>query len=344
MAIRVREEKQMRKVFIIAEAGVNHNGSIEIAKKMINAAVNAGADAVKFQSFNPELLVSRYAPKARYQEIATGNRETHLEMIKKLWLGLGAHKILFRYCRSRNIIFLSSPFDLESIDLLSSLNLKIFKIPSGEITNLPYLRRLSSLRKKIILSTGMAKLSEVKDAIDVLMGGGTARKDITALHCNTEYPTCFDDVNLLAMVTLKNELKVNVGYSDHTPGIEIPIAAVALGASIIEKHFTLDRNMSGPDHLASLEPSELKAMVLAVRNLEKALGDGVKRPSKSEIRNISIIRKSIVAARDIKKGERFSGVNITVKRPGIGLSPMLWDKVLDKVAVRNFRKDRIIKL
>jgi len=334
----------MPKVFIIAEAGVNHNGSLKIAKKMVDAAAASGADAVKFQTFNAESLVSKFAPKAGYQKRATGNREGQLEMIRKLELTQDAHKELMRYCQKKKIIFLSSPFDLESIDFLARLGLRIFKIPSGEITNLPYLRKIGSLHKKIIISTGMSTLAEVKDALKVLVKSGTKKKDITVLHCNTEYPTPFKDVNLLAMVTMKNALGVTVGYSDHTLGIEAAVAAVALGAEVIEKHFTLDKNMPGPDHKASLNPDELKHIVIAVRNVGKSFGDGIKRPSASEIKNMSIIRKSIVAKKDIENREVFTIQNVTIKRPGNGISPMLWDRIIGKIAKQSFRRDQLIKL
>lgn len=334
----------MRKVFIIAEAGVNHNGSLKIAKKLVDAAADSGADAVKFQTFNAESLVSKYAPKAGYQKISTGKRESQLEMIKRLELGLNAHKELLWYCRKKRVIFLSSPFDLDSIDILAALGLRIFKIPSGEITNLPYLRKIGSLRKEIIMSTGMADLKEIKDALDILLISGTKKENITVLHCNTEYPTPFEDANLSAMLKMRVELGVRVGYSDHTLGIEVAIAAAALGASVIEKHFTLDKKMTGPDHRASLEPKELKAMIQAIRNIEKALGTGVKRPSVSEIKNMSVVRKSVIAAKEIKKGEKFTARNICVKRPGTGLSPMLWDRVINKKAKKYFHKDEMVIL
>ena len=331
------------KTFIIAEAGVNHNGSLELAKKMIDAAVEAGADAVKFQTFKAERVVSRYASKAEYQKKTTTADESQLEMIKKLELDAAAHQTLIDYCKKKNIRFLSTPFDLESIDLLNELGLDIFKIPSGEITNLPYLRKIGALKKEIILSTGMANLGEIEDALDVLTGAGTKLKDITVLHCNTEYPTPIEDVNLKAMLTIKAAfLGVNIGYSDHTLGIEIPIAAVAMGATIIEKHFTLDKNMTGPDHKASLEPDELKAMVRAIRNIEKALGNGIKKPSPSELKNKPIVRKSIVAARDISKGEPFTEENLTVKRPGTGISPMRWDEVVGQSASKDYKQDDLI--
>ena len=329
--------------FIIAEAGVNHNGSLELAKKMIDAAVEIGADAVKFQTFKAEKVISRYAPKAEYQKKTTTADESQLEMVKKLELDAAAHQTLINYCKKKNIRFLSTPFDLESIDLLNELGLDIFKVPSSEITNLPYLRKIGALKKEIILSTGMADLGEIEDALDVLAGAGTKLKDITVLHCNTEYPTPFEDVNLKAMLTIKAAFPgIQVGYSDHTPGIEVPIAAVALGARVIEKHFTLDRNMEGPDHRASLEPDELESMVHAIRNIEKALGNGIKKPSPSELKNKPIARKSIVAARDISKGGLFTEENLTVKRPGTGISPMRWDEVIGQVAQEDYEKDEEI--
>jgi len=334
----------MRKTFIIAEAGVNHNGSIDIAKKLIDVAAETGADAVKFQTFKAERLVCKSAAKADYQKKTTDADESQFGMIKRLELNEDAHKELMGYCRDKGIIFLSTPFDLESIDMLDNLGLEIFKIPSGEITNLPYLRKIGRLKKKVILSTGMADLGEIGNAINVLTEYGTRKDDITVLHCNTEYPTPFEDVNLVAMLTIKDAFKVKVGYSDHTVGIEISIAAAALGATVIEKHFTLDKNMKGPDHKASLEPDELKAMVHAIRNVEKALGNGIKKPSRSEMKNIRVVRKSIVAAKDIKKGEVFGEDNITVKRPAGGISPMEWDNILGKRAKRDFRGDELIEI
>jgi len=332
------------KTFIIAEAGVNHNGSLDLAKKMIDVAVEAGADAVKFQTFKAERVVSRYAQKAEYQKETTTAGESQLEMIKKLELDPAAYQELMAYCARENIRFLSTPFDLESIDLLNELGLDIFKIPSGEITNLPYLRKIGALKKEIILSTGMADLGEIEDALDVLTGAGTKLKDITVLHCNTEYPTPMQDVNLKAMQTIKFAFPgIHIGYSDHTLGIEVPIVAVAMGATIIEKHFTLDKNMTGPDHKASLEPDELKAMVHAIRNIEKALGSSIKKPSPSELKNMRIARKSIVAACDIGKGELFTEENLTVKRPGTGISPMRWDEVIGKVAKMDYNIDDPIK-
>ena len=334
----------MNRTFIIAEAGVNHNGSMDIAKKLIDIAKEIGADAVKFQTFKAERLVCKSARKAEYQKNTTDADESQFDMIKRLELNEDAHRELICYCKNKNIIFLSTPFDLESIDLLNKLGLEIFKIPSGEITNLPYIRKIGRLKKKVILSTGMADLEEIGNAINVLTEYGTRKDDITVLHCNTEYPTPFEDVNLLAMLTIREVFKVKVGYSDHTLGIEVPLAAVALGASIIEKHFTLDKNMEGPDHKASLEPYELEKIVKNIRNIEKSFGNGVKKPSQSEIKNKSIIRRSIIAARDIKRGEIFTGGNITVKRPGVGLSPMKWDEILGQKAKRDFEEDELIEI
>jgi N,N'-diacetyllegionaminate synthase len=331
------------KIFIIAEAGVNHNGSLNTALKMVDAAVASGVDAVKFQKFKAEKIISASAPKAGYQAQTTGTNESQLKMLSKLELDEFAHKELYGFCKDKGVLFLSSPFDLDSIDLLDRLGMEIFKIPSGEITNLPYLRKLGALSKKLILSTGMTDLGEIEDALLVLMKAGTAREAITLLHCNTEYPTPFEDVNLRAMVTIKAAFPgIQVGYSDHTPGIEVPIAAVALGARVIEKHFTLDRNMEGPDHRASLEPDELKAMVAGVRNIEKAMGNGIKTPSPSELKNKLISRKSIVAARDISKGEAFTKENLTVKRAGVGMSPMNWDDIIGSHATRDFVVDEPI--
>ena len=333
------------KTFIIAEAGVNHNGSPELAKQMIDVAVDVGADAIKFQTFKAEQVISRNAKKAAYQIQTTDAAESQLDMIRRLELDSSTHKGLFQYCKVKKIQFLSSPFDLESIGLLTSLGLTIFKIPSGEITNLPYLRKIGALKKEIIMSTGMADLGEIEDALDVLVEAGTARRDITILHCNTEYPTPFKDVNLRAILTIKDAFPgVRVGYSDHALGIEAPIAVVAMGATVIEKHFTLDKNMEGPDHRTSLEPDELKAMVHAIRNIEKALGNGIKKPSPSELKNKPIARKSIVAARNIHKGESFTKENLAIKRPGTGISPMRWDEVIGRKASRNFNADELINL
>jgi N,N'-diacetyllegionaminate synthase len=331
-----------RGTFIIAEAGVNHNGSLDIARRMIEVASNAGADAIKFQTFKAERLVTKTAPKTQYQMQSTDTDESQIEMLRKLELDEESHKILFDRARDAGIQFMSSAFDLEGIEFLYNLGVEIFKIPSGEITNLPYLRKIGALGKKVILSTGMADLGEIEDALIVLSNAGLSKEHVTVLHCNTEYPTLIDDVNLKAMQTIETTFGVSVGYSDHTLGIEVPIAAVALGARVIEKHFTLDRNMEGPDHKASLEPRELKTMVGAVRNIEKALGDGTKKPAISEIKNKSIVRKSIVAARDIHGGEAFTEENLTVKRPGTGISPMRWDELMGKKAERDYKVDEII--
>lgn len=330
------------KTFIIAEAGVNHNGSLEMALQLIDVAVAAGADAVKFQTFKAEKIIAVSAPKAGYQKETTGSDESQLEMVKKLELDETAHIRLYQYCQDKGIQFLSTPFDLESIDLLNRLGLEIFKIPSGEITNLPYLRKLGALKKRLIMSTGMADLGEIEDALNVLIDSGTPLGNITVLHCNTEYPTQFEDVNLRAMKTIGHAFGVAVGYSDHTPGIEVAVAAVALGAAVLEKHFTLDRNLPGPDHKSSLEPDDLKAMVQAIRNIEKALGNGVKRPSPSEVKNKLIARKSLVATQPIKTGELFSADNITAKRPGTGISPMRWDEILGQVAQKDYKADDLI--
>lgn len=333
----------MNKTFIIAEAGVNHNGSLEMAFQLIDAAVAAGADAVKFQTFNAEKMIAVNAPKAGYQKETTGSDESQLEMVKKLELDEAAHIQLFQYCRQKDILFLSTPFDLESIDLLNNLGLGIFKIPSGEITNLPYLRKIGALKKRLILSTGMADMSEIEVALNILTESGTSLDNITVLHCNTEYPTPFEDVNLQAMLTIRDAFPgISVGYSDHTLGIEVAVASVALGAVVLEKHFTLDRNLPGPDHKASLEAAELKGMVQAIRNIEKALGDGIKRPSPSEVKNIIIARKSLVANLPIKAGELFSADNITAKRPGSGISPMRWDEIIGRRAKKDYRKDELI--
>ncbi|MBP1680114.1 MAG: hypothetical protein H6Q35_453 [Proteobacteria bacterium] len=332
----------MSKVFIIAEAGVNHNGSLEIAKKLIDVASDAGADAVKFQTFKADKLVSKKAQKAEYQKETTDSAESQYDMIKKLELDEIAHHELISYCKLKNILFLSTPFDHESIALLHRLEMPIFKIPSGEITNLPYLRLIGSLKKEVVLSTGMANLDEIKDALDILIKEGTPKERITVLHATTEYPCPIEDVNLKAMQTIADAFSVHVGYSDHTQGIEVPIAAVALGASVIEKHFTLDRSMEGPDHKASLEPDELMAMVKAIRNIEQALGDGIKQPSKSEAKNMPIARKSIVASKKIQIGEVLSSDNIAIKRPGNGLSPMRWDEVIGTMASKNYDEDELI--
>ena len=329
-------------VFIIAEAGVNHNGSIDLAKKLIDVASNAGADAVKFQTFKAKNLVSKNAQKAEYQKKTTDTKESQFDMLKKLELDAATHKKLISYCESKRIIFLSSPFDLDSIKLLKDLNLEIFKIPSGEITNLPYLREIGKLNKNVILSTGMAHMSEIKDAIDILLDAGTKKDNITILHANTMYPTPMEDVNLRAMKAIGETFGMAFGYSDHTLGIEVDIAAVAMGASCIEKHFTLDKSMSGPDHKASLQPDELRAMVKAIRNIEVALGSAIKKPSKSELQNIKIARKSIVAKKIIKQGDVLSDDNLAIKRPGNGMSPLRWDEIIGTIATCNYNENDLI--
>lgn len=332
----------MSRVKIIAEAGVNHNGNIIIAKKMIDFAKEAGVDYIKFQTFIPENLVSKHAKKAEYQKITTVPDESQLQMLRELTLSKNEFIELSDYCKATSIGFISTPFDLESVGFLNSFNMDFWKVPSGEITNLPYLVEIAKTGKPIILSTGMSDLDEIDAALNVLHSNGAGK--IMLLHCNTQYPTPMEDVNLNAMLTLKDRYNCDVGYSDHTLGIEVPIAAVALGATVIEKHFTLDHNMEGPDHKASLEPNELKSMVSAIRNIEKALGTGNKVASPSETENKDIARKSIVASRMIKKGEVFSKDNITTKRPGSGISPMRWYNVIGAVAKRDFQEDELIEL
>ena len=337
----------MTHVTIIAEAGVNHNGSIEIARQLVDKAVEAGVDIIKFQTFKSEKLVSRSARQAEYQKKNIGKKsdDSQLSMLKKLELSEQDHKELMTYCKQKGIKFFSTAFDMDSIEYLHSLNLGLWKIPSGEVTNYPFLKQIASYNEKTILSTGMCEMEDVRAAVEALYKNGLSKENLILLHCNTEYPTPFEDVNLRAMLALEDEFKVQVGYSDHTKGIEVPIAAVALGASVIEKHFTLDRNMEGPDHKASLEPDELKAMVSAIRNIEKAVGgDGTKHVSESERKNITIARKSIVAAYDIKVGETFTEQNLTVKRPGNGISPMRWEEVIGAKAIRNFAEDELIEL
>ncbi len=332
----------MSKTIIIAEAGVNHNGDIEIAKKLVDVAANSGADYVKFQTFKADNLVSRFADKADYQKRNTRSDESHHAMIQRLEIDYDMHIQLIDHCKKKNIRFLSTPFDIPSIDLLIKLKMDLLKIPSGEITNFPYLKYIGSRAKSIIMSTGMATLKEVHAAMNILLEAGLQKEKLIILHCNTEYPTPMHDVNMIAMLTIRDELNVNIGYSDHTLGIEAPIAAVALGANVIEKHFTLDRTFDGPDHSASLEPGELKNMVSAIRNIEKALGDGIKKPSNSERKNLPIARKSIVANQKIGKGEKFTELNLTTKRPGSGVSPMQWDKYIGKVSSKNYKKDDLI--
>lgn len=329
-------------IFIIAEAGVNHNGSLKTAKALIDVAAHSGADAVKFQTFKADKLVSKTAQKAAYQQQTTDADESQYAMIKKLELTEEMHHELIRYCDEKGILFLSTPFDHDSINLLNTLGMKIFKIPSGEITNLPYLRHIGSLKKEVILSTGMATIDEIDAALRVLSSAGTSKEHITVLHATTEYPCPLDEVNLRAMQTIHDTFSIQVGYSDHTRGIEVPIAAAAMGASVIEKHFTLDREMEGPDHKASLEPDELIAMVRSIRNIEKTLGDGIKQPTPSERKNISVARKSIVASRPIVQGEILSEENITVKRPAGGINPMHWDNIIGTIASKNYDKDEAI--
>ncbi len=335
----------MKHVLIIAEAGVNHNGSLDIAKQLIDKAVEAGVDIIKFQTFKSEKLVSKSAKQAEYQQRNIGKKdESQLAMLKKLELSPSDHEELMDYCREKGIRFFSTAFDLDSIEYLHSLNLGLWKIPSGEITNYPYLRKIAQYHEPIILSTGMCELSDIEATLKVLVGFGVRKEQITILHCNTEYPTPYSDVNLKAMLEIRDRFGVQVGYSDHTQGIEVPIAAVALGASVIEKHFTLDKNMEGPDHKASLEPDELRAMVCAIRNVEQTLGSGHKTISASERKNIDIARKSIVAACPIKKGELFTEENLTVKRPGNGISPMRWSEVIGQTAIKDFEEEEMIVL
>ena len=331
-------------IIIIAEAGVNHNGSLSLAKKLIDVAADAGADLVKFQTFSADRLATRQAKKANYQSLTTGDVESQHQMLSRLELSTSMHNELIAYCATRNIGFFSTGFDIESVNFLMSLGIKYFKIPSGEITNLPYLRHIGQFSKSVIISTGMATLGDIEAAIDVLEQAGTPRSLITVLHCTTEYPTPMDEVNLSAMQSIRAAFGVATGYSDHTAGIEVSIAAAALGATVIEKHFTLDKNLPGPDHKASLEPDELKAMVNAIRNIEIALGDGIKRLTPSEALNKPVARKSLVASKAIKAGEVFSVENITTKRPGIGISPMNWDTVIGSKAVRDFMTDELIEL
>lgn len=329
---------------IIAEAGVNHNGDLKLAKQLIDVAATAGADLVKFQTFNANRQVTRTAKKADYQAQTTDSTESQHEMLRRLELTEAMHRELIAHCATRNIGFFSTGFDIESIDLLVSLGQDYFKIPSGEITNLPYLRHIGQLGKAVILSTGMATLGEIEAAIGVLEQAGTPRAKLTVLHCTTEYPTPMSEVNLRAMQSIQAAFGVAVGYSDHTQGIEVAIAAVAMGATVIEKHFTLDRKLPGPDHQASLVPAELSTMVAAIRNIEAALGDGIKRLTPSETRNKPVVRKSLVASRAIKAGELFTAENITSKRPGTGISPMRWDEVIGRVAGRDYSVDELIKL
>jgi N,N'-diacetyllegionaminate synthase len=332
------------KTLIIAEAGVNHNGDLNLAKKLIAVAAESGTDLVKFQTFVAKNMISKSAPKAEYQKGATDPGESQQDMVRKFELSKDDHLELIAECKKKNIGFFSTAFDQQSIELLEKFDFGLVKVPSGELTNLPYLRHLTRKSVPVLLSTGMANLGEIEAAIDAIEKAGTPRSLITVLHCTTEYPTPMEDVNLRAMVNIGKALSVKVGYSDHTPGIEVAIAAVALGATVIEKHFTLDRSLSGPDHRASLEPDELKAMVAGIRNIELAMGDGVKRPSASELKNKPIARKSLVALRAIKAGEVFTENNLTAKRPGTGLSPMRWDEIIGRTAPRDFISDELIEL
>lgn len=335
----------MNHTLIIAEAGVNHNGSLATAKQLIDAAVDAGVDIIKFQTFKADKLVSKDAKKAEYQKQNIGDGDdSQYRMLKKLELSEADHQELVAYCYVRNIQFWSTAFDLESIDFLHSLGLKLWKIPSGEITNYPFIKKIASFHEPVIMSTGMCEKQDIDNAMKVLLANGLQKDQITILHCNTQYPTPMKDVNLKAMLTIKNDFGTVVGYSDHTRGIEVPIAAVALGAQVIEKHFTLDRNMPGPDHKASLEPDELKAMVSAIRNIEQALGTGEKVVSDSESANIAVARKSIVAKTVIKKGEVLTEANLSVKRPGTGISPMRWEEVIGTKAIKDYQPDELIML
>lgn len=334
----------MSKVIIIAEAGVNHNGSYEIAKQLALKAKEAGADYVKFQTGIPENVISRYADMAEYQKVNIGYSESQLDMVRKIMLDKNAFAPLKQYCDEIGIKFISTPFDLVSIDVLRPLNMDFWKIPSGEITNYPYLKKIAQLREPVIMSTGMSEMDEIEESIAVMCSNGLTKNQITLLHCNTEYPTPMQDVNLRAMQQIRERFGINVGYSDHTNGIEVPIAAVAMGANIIEKHFTLDKTLPGPDHKASLDPNELKTMVQAIRNIEQAFGNGEKHVSKSEQRNIAIARKSIIAVRDIKQGEMLTEANLTTKRPGTGISPMRWNEVIGTYAIRDFKADELIEM
>lgn len=334
----------MRKpVFIIAEAGVNHNGQPEVAREMVQVAARAGADAIKFQTFKADLLVTPDAPMAEYQRTNTGQPAgSQYNMLKSLELSNHSHHDLFDYCHELGIQFMSTPFDIISAEFLSHLGVEKFKVGSGDLTNIPLLRKLGGFKKQVILSTGMSNLHEISAALETLNRAGTSNEQIVVLHANTEYPSPYQDVNLLAMKTIADEFQVRVGYSDHTRGIEVPVAAVAMGACMIEKHFTLDRSMDGPDHLASLEPDELAAMVRSVRNIELAMGSGIKEPSQSELKNMAIARKSIIAAKDIRKGALLSEDNLTVKRPGTGISPLRWDEVIGTRAKHNYKKNDLI--
>lgn len=331
-----------QKVFIIAEAGVNHNGSMDLAKQLIDKAVDAKVDAVKFQTFIAENVISRYAEKADYQKESTGHNESQLDMVKKLQLSFNDFVELKKYCEAKGIMFLSTPFDMQSVDFLSTLKMGLWKIPSGEITNMPYLQKIGAYKEEVIFSTGMSTLADIENALTLLVEAGTLKDNITVLHCNTEYPTPMHDVNLNAMLTIKNAFNINIGYSDHTLGIEVPIAAVALGAKVIEKHFTLNKALPGPDHKASLDPEELKLMVQAIRNIEASLGSGVKLPSSSEKKNMDIARKSIHLSKNVHKGSVLTLDDLTIKRPGNGISPMLLDNIVGCIAKEYLKEDSIL--
>ena len=335
-------QEKINKVIVIAEAGVNHNGDLQLAKEMVIAAKSTGADYIKFQTAVAELVISKFAQKADYQLKSTDINESQLEMCRKIHLSIADYAPLKRYCDQVGIKFLSTPFDMVSIGVLENLDMDYFKIPSGEITNLPYLRYIGRLGKPVILSTGMATLGDIEAAIEVLEQAGTARSNLTLLHCTTEYPAPMAEVNLRAMQSMQSTFGVAVGYSDHSQGIEVAVAAVALGATVIEKHFTLDRNLPGPDHKASLEPEELRNMVAAIRNIEVALGDGIKRLTPSEARNKPVARKSLVASKAIKAGELFSAQNVTAKRPGTGISPMCWDDIIGQAALKDYVEDDLL--
>jgi N,N'-diacetyllegionaminate synthase len=339
-----RRKSRMSRTFIIAEVGVNHNANLDMALQLIDVTIAAGADAIKFQTAIPELVATGFAQKAGYQKKMSCADESQLEMIRKIHFPLEVYPVLKAACEQKGIMFFSTAFDMTSLAFLESLGQDLHKVPSGEITNLPYLRAIGSYGRPVILSTGMATMEEIVAALDVLEQEGTPRSRITVLHCNTEYPTPMQDVNLRAMCSIRDAFGVEVGYSDHTLGIEVPIAAVALGATVIEKHLTLDRNLPGPDHMASLEPDEFAAMVSGIRNIEQAIGDGIKRPSASESKNKPIARKSLTAAKQIRAGEQFTPENVTAKRPGTGVSPMRWDEVIGKVAARDFAADDLISL
>jgi len=333
-----------RSTLVIAEAGVNHNGDLATALSLVDAASSCGADIVKFQTFTADQLVTQDAAKAEYQKATTSNTETQLEMLRKLELSHNDHLAIMERCQEQGIGFLSTGFDIGNIDMLVGLGLDRIKVPSGEITNLPYLRHIGGLGLPIILSTGMADLEEVRSALDVLLACGSPKSDVTILHCTTDYPAAMGDVNLQAMVTMRDAFGTEVGYSDHTLGYEVAVAAVALGAVVIEKHLTLDRESAGPDHAASLEPEEFAGMVYAIRNIEMALGDGIKRPQSSEFANMAVVRKSLVSSKRIQEGELFTSMNISAKRPGSGLSPMLWDEVIGQKATREYAPNEMIEL